>query len=120
MGSVTLDALGDEIAAIVGDYMADVEDSAGRDVREVAGDVAGDLRASSPRRPGGYAAGWVAEPDDSGASGTAYRVHNRRKPGLTHLLEKGHGGPHAAPAHPHIADAAERGFSELERRLHGS
>ena len=120
MGSVRLEELGDEITAIVCDYVADVEDSAERDVRAVAQDVAADLQATSPRRHGGYAGGWVAEPDDEGASGSAYRIHNRKKPGLTHLLEKGHGGPHPAPAHPHIADAAERGFSELERRLHGS
>lgn len=112
--------LGNEVAAIVGEYVSEVDREAENDVREVAGMVCDDLHATSPRRKGGYAAGWVADPEDAGASGTAYRIHNKRKPGLTHLLEKGHGGPHPAGAFPHIADAAERGFAELRRRLRGS
>lgn len=120
MGSAcTPDNLGDEIAAIVGEYVSEVDLEAESDVREVADMVRDELRATSPRRKGGYAGGWVAEPEDVGATGTAYRIHNRKKPGLTHLLEKGHGGPHPAGAFPHIADAAERGFAELKRRLHG-
>lgn len=111
--------LGDEICAIVRDYVSDVERSSERDVGEVAEHVAADLRATSPKRHGGYAGGWAAEPDGESASPSAWRIHNRKKPGLTHLLEKGHGGPHPARAHPHIAPAAERGMAELKRRLDG-
>nr|DAF27107.1 MAG TPA: hypothetical protein [Caudoviricetes sp.] len=54
--------------------------------------------------------------EDSGA-GFVVRVHNAKSPGLTHLLEHGHGGPHPAPAHPHIEKAANEAFSELDRRM---
>lgn len=59
------------------------------------------------------------EPDAEDPGAKAYRIHNKAKPGLTHLLEKGHGGPHPARAHPHIADAAQAGVDDLERRMNG-
>lgn len=54
------------------------------------------LRQRSKRSRGGgkhYNTGWVADSDkaDTGGYGeTSYLVHNKTKPGLTHLLEKGH------------------------------
>lgn len=119
MADCSLEDLGDEIAALVGEYVDEVDGALEEDVRAAADAARDAAEAGSPRKSGKYARGWVAEPDAESPTGKAYRVHNRAKPGLTHLLEKGHGGPHAARPHPHIADAAQVGMDELERRLNG-
>ena len=114
-----LDGLGAAVLELCGEYVAEVERAAEEDVRAAAETARDAIRDGSPRRGGKYARGWVSEPDAEDASAKAYRIHNRAKPGLTHLLEKGHGGPHPAGAHPHIAAGAQAGMDELERRIHG-
>lgn len=118
MASVDISALGDEVYAIVADYLDDVEHAAEGDVKAAADVGLKAVKAGSPKLTGRYSRGWASEPDGEDAAAKAYRIHNKSKPGLTHLLEKGHGGPHPAGAHPHIAPAAEAGIAELERRIH--
>ena len=115
----SLEELGDAVYAFVADYFGEVERASEEDVRASAEVAREAISAGSPRRSGKYARGWVAEPDAEDAGAKAYRVHNRAKPGLTHLLEKGHGGPHPAGPHPHIAQGAQAGIDELERRING-
>lgn len=118
MASVDIADMGDEIVAVVAEYVGEVKDAAEEDCRAAAQVALDAVKAASPGR-GRYAGGWTMEPDAEDMSAKAYRIYNARKPGLTHLLEKGHGGPSPAPAHPHIADAAEAGIAELERRMRG-
>ena len=64
---------------------------------------------------GEYIAGWTFKVTESDGVCSA-EIGNKRKPGLAHLLEKGHakvGGGRDVPAYPHIADAAEEAFDEL-------
>lgn len=66
----------------------------------------------------GYASGWASrvKRETHGAAGTVY---NKRKPGLAHLLEKGHakqGGGRVA-GHAHIAPAADDAFKDFEKRI---
>lgn len=118
--SCSLEELGGAIFAIVEDYVGEVDDQLEEDVRASAEVARSAIAAGSPSRGrGGYAAGWRSEPDVEDMGGKAYRIYNKTKPGLAHLLEKGHGGPHPAGAHPHIASGAQAGFDELERRLNG-
>ncbi len=109
----------DEITAIVAAYISDVERQAEEDSRAAAKVALDAVKGASPRKSGKYARGWAMEPDAEDASAKAYRIYNKSKPGLTHLLEKGHGGPHPAGPHVHIAPAAEAGIAELQRRIHG-
>lgn len=118
--SCSLEELPDAVLALVDDYVGEVSEHLEEDVRASAETGRSAIAAASPSRGrGGYASGWMSEPDAEDAAGKAYRIYNKRKPGLTHLLEKGHGGPHPAGAHPHIAAGAQAGFDELERRLSG-
>lgn len=50
------------------------------------------------------------------AHASSCEIGNARKPGLVHLLEKGHAtiGGGRVPAYPHVAPAAEVAFEELE------
>ena len=115
----TVDHVGSTVYALATEYIDEVERAAEDDVRDCAQMVVDDLHGSSPSMTGKYAGGWAMEPDADNSIGSAYRIYNRKKPGLTHLLEHGHGGPAPAPAHPHIAAAAQAGISELERRMSG-
>lgn len=82
------------------------------------------LKAVSPRSKGSgkhYADGWTVSWDGhAGSKETAgYIVHNKLKPGLTHLLEYGHTTNRGTGrgARPHIAKVEEEMTAELLRRL---
>lgn len=66
---------------------------------------------------GEYIKGWTYKVVSDG-DGVSAEIGNKRKPGLAHLLEKGHakvGGGRDVPAYPHIADAADETFEEFTR-----
>ncbi|WP_206424705.1 HK97 gp10 family phage protein [Gordonibacter sp. Marseille-P4307] len=109
--------LGDALEIVFSEYMDDVRKATERDVRAAAKLTADELKQTSPKKTGEYAAGWGVQVKRPHSGSTVAVVKNRKKPGLTHLLEKGHGGPAPAPAHPHIEPAAERGMAELARRM---
>ena len=91
----------------------------GKDAKEAAREAAKDLRSSSPKKTGEYASGWSSKQLDADTA----VVYNRKAPGLTHLLEKGHlirnkkGTYGRAPAHPHIAPVAERMEQEFINKV---
>lgn len=110
------------LSEILHEYGQEVERNLREDVR-IAGEIAArttqDLAGSVFEGTGKYAGGWThdTEFDAHGATDTTY---NTSQPSLTHLLEKGHmkrGGGGWVPGRRHIADGAEAGFEELERRL---
>lgn len=110
-----------QIEGLVRDVARDVRAQARSDVADVADACAKALRKSSPKsaaRGRHYRSGWTSDLGEEGWASVA-TVFNRRKPGLTHLLEHGHGGPHPAPAHPHIEAAASAAISDLARRTGG-
>lgn len=81
------------------------------------------LIESSPRgkgsRKGHYADGWTVSAVKKGTDKFEFVVHNKKKPGLTHLLENGHvlrqGG--RAEAIVHIQPVEEWCNEEFERRV---
>ena len=123
MGSrtVSVSEFDGAISEILHEYGHEVEAHLREDVR-IAGEIATrttqDLAGSVLGGSGKYAGGWThdTEYDEHGATDT---THNTSQPSLTHLLEKGHmdrGGGWVA-GRRHIAEGAEEGFAELERRL---
>lgn len=84
-------------------------------VEETAKNLAADLRETSPKDTGVYAKGWRYRKEAPGR----YRVYNKDKPQLTHLLEKGHAkrGGGRVEAKIHIKPAEERHITQLERRI---
>ena len=91
----------DAVAAAVEEMILDVEDQSVENCRK-AGERCVELLRARSRRSGragrAYADGFVAD-FTIGHYGMHVTIHNRSKPGLTHLLEKGHdvyrskGGP---------------------------
>ena len=79
------------------------------------------LKQNSPVKTGGYASGWRVKVTGSFPYMVTGVVYQAKKPGLTHLLEKGHakwlwGRPTGeyVKAIPHISPAYDEGKKELE------
>ena len=111
----------DEFATVidgsVSAHMAVAKEATEEDIQATADSVVKDLKDTSPKQTGKYAKGWTSEMHHA-ADGSPYaRIRNKAKPGLTFLLEHGHGGPHPAGAHPHIEAAYERGVAFLSERM---
>lgn len=113
------DTITAQLSKILDDYSDEVKNVARKDAKESAREAAKDLRSSSPKKTGDYASGWSSKQLDADTS----VVYNRKAPGLTHLLEKGHvirnkkGTYGRAPAHPHIAPVAERMEQEFINKV---
>lgn len=83
-------------------YDAEVQKVVDDTAKQLVKEGVSKLKSSSPGS-GDYAGGWKSRKDGNG-----YVIFNGKKPGLTHLLEKGHvtrnqyGTWKRTPAHPHI------------------
>lgn len=120
---VSIDAFTDTLMEIATDVVTRDDEQLRKDVQAAARATRNELRngALTPALSGVYAAGWSYETElDIGHVRVA--VRNKRKPGLTHLLEKGHakfvhGRPTGGrvPAYPHIEPAYEVGADRLRR-----
>ena len=117
--TVSVEEIGMALEAFCTEYVEDLEDQAREDIDAAAKVCEGKLHDTSPRKTGGYAGGWTTTDDSEGSFGYAVVVHNKKKPGLAHLLSKGHalrnGGFKAGDGH--VEAAADAGIAELERRL---
>ena len=117
--TVSLDELGSAISAFLSDYADELESQTIEDVDAAAKVTESELRSRGSAYTGRYAKGWTTEEDSEGGVGYAVRVYNKTKPGLAHLLSKGHvlrnGGFYQGD--DHVAKAAQSGISELERRV---
>lgn len=112
----TADQLGNVLVQIVGEYAEKEQGKVNKAVSAAAKATKRTLAANSPSLTGGYAKGWRIKNTYGGKAKKAV-VYQAKKPGLTHLLEHGHGGPHPAGAHPHIEFAYEVGAQILEQEL---
>ena len=90
--------------------------------KEIAKDTVKELKAASPvgsGTGGHYKDGWASKVEAETPVAIGIRVYNKKKPWLTHLLEKGHAkrGGGRVEGIPHIAPAEQHAMEEYERRL---
>ena len=114
-----------EIQKILDEYSDEVSRKSEECVRKVANKGAKRLRSSSPSRSGGYASGWSVK-TEKGRMDAVSIIHNKKKPGLPHLLEYGHVTRNGTgrtlgrtPAHEHIAPVETQIIEEFQRTLKG-
>lgn len=113
-----MDSLLKQLNDVLEDYIDEVDDLSNTEMKKAAQDTAKDLRSTSPRRTGRYAAAWAVKSEPLGGGAVAYTVYNKRG-SLTHLLENGHvirnkkGDYGRAPAYPHIKPAEDRAVQKL-------
>lgn len=79
----------DAIAAAMEEACLDVEEHNTENCRKAGAKAVDLLKANSRKKTGAYARGWQADAEVS-THGVKVVVHNRTKPSLSHLLEKGH------------------------------
>lgn len=66
------------------------------------------IRGAAPVKTGKYKKGWTSKVTTQKGRGRYGRtVYNGPRYRLAHLLQNGHGGPHAAGPHPHIPSDEE-------------
>ena len=118
--SVSLDGFVAALDVILSDYATQVDDKTKKAVRKSIKTVKEKAIEGSPKchPEDGYRTGWKTSVREK-----SYGLHaecgNKLKPGLVHLLEKGHNTMNGArvAGKPHLAPAAEEGFAELEELL---
>ena len=116
---ITVDQLSDEIMDALEEYKEMTDEVVQTAVDTVSKETKKIVQAGSPVQTGGYQKGWAVKKTSAKASQVSITVYNRKKPGLTHLLEKGHakrGGGRVA-GQPHIAPAEQYAVSELENKI---
>lgn len=105
---------------ILEEYLEDIRTAATEDVEAAAEVALKVVKEKSPVETRGYRNGWRVDMKNSGTDIQDAIIYNAKKPGLAHLLEKGHAlrGGGRSNKHPHISTAAKLGMAELKRRLH--
>ena len=114
---IKIDNLANEITKQLQTYTSDVEKKVKRAENKVTKEAVDELKQTSPRRDSGekhYADGWAKKKTDSGIV-----VYNKTKPGLTHLLEKGHAlvNGDRSRVFPHIGPAERKAVKAFEEAV---
>lgn len=123
MSKANIDNLASEIMKELMEFKDLTEEEFEQIAKEVAKEGTKKLKSTSPKgrgsRKGHYADGWGVSYFRKGNGKFQFVVHNKKKPGLTHLLENGHtlniGG--RARAIVHIKPVEEWCNEEFERRV---
>ena len=75
---------------ILSEYVKETDRAVDTAAKKAAQRTAAILRTTSPKDSGEYAKGWGYKTTKGFGGSVMTVVHNKRKPGLTHLLENGH------------------------------
>ena len=125
MSGIRIDALGTEIAKMMEEYASEVAADTKAEARAVAKETVKELKKTSPDGPGSrkghYKDGWASKVETENAVSIGIQIYNKKKPGLTHLLEKGHAkrGGGRVEGIPHIGPAEKQAAKDYEKRLKG-
>lgn len=123
MAGIKIDALGAEIAKMMEEYAAEAASDVKAEAKAVAKETVKELKSNSPEdrdsKKRHYKDGWASKVESENAVSIGIRVYNRKKPGLTHLLEKGHAkrGGGRVEGKPHISEAEKNAIKAYEERL---
>lgn len=111
---IEIDDFGRSMKQLLAAVEGDVQEGSTRAVRKAAQKGRSLVSKNSPRRDHNerhYADGWTYRTKNT-ADGPSAEIGNKTKPGLAHLLEKGHAkvGGGRVPGIKHIEPAAEETF----------
>lgn len=120
---VNIEYMTDAIISALKEYSKISEEEMTKIAREVTKEGNKKLKLTSPtgHSKDSYAKGWRVKYIRTGSNKFVFTIYNKTKPGLTHLLEKGHiivqGKGGRAKAYPHIAKVEQWCNSEFEKRI---
>ena len=117
-----VESLAAMISASLEKYSSDVAENMKAEAKAIAKDAVKELKSTSPVGSGAgghYKDGWTSKVEAENSVSIGIRVYNKKKPWLTHLLEKGHAkrGGGRVEGIPHITPAEQHAMEEYERRL---
>lgn len=116
---ISVDQLTGEIMNALNDYKKVTDEMVQRSVASVSKKTKQMVQSASPTKTGKYQKSWATKKTKESSGKTEITVYNRAKPGLTHLLEKGHAkrGGGRVSGKVHIAPAEEYAVSQLEAEI---
>lgn len=123
MSGIKIGSLAGEISKLMEEYASDVAADMKAEAKAVTKEAVKELKQTSPEGPGSrkghYKDGWASKVENENAVFIGIRIYNKKKPGLTHLLEKGHAkrGSGRVEGRPHIATAEQNAIENYEKRL---
>lgn len=112
MAKISLAEMSEAVEEIIVLYSESVELEMQEAAKKVAKEAVKELKATSPKRRPAYYSGWTSTIQKKAAV-----IHNKKYPGLTHLLEKGHmnrDGSRTA-TEVHIAPVEQKAIKEFVR-----
>lgn len=123
--TISFDGLENAFMALIDEFVDECVDDVNEAVVESSKVALKELRNNTPDGAGKYhdwkeyQKGWKRKTEKNPIGPNSVIIYNGKKPGLTHLLEKGHVNKDGsrAKAFPHIEEAAEKAIEDLERRL---
>lgn len=122
-GKIRVDELVSAVMGELDDFGGYVTNTAIKEaVRKTSEEAVKELRSTSPRRTGEYAASWTSDPANRPKAEQYSEIVYSEAPHyrLTHLLEKGHrkrGGNGRVEAIPHIGPVEEGLGDKIEKFL---
>lgn len=114
-----------KVVEIMKQYGEAVCDQLNDELNSVSKEAVKRIKADSPSKTGEYAKGWTRKVNRKNSI-DEYTIYNKKKPQLTHLLEKGHevrpeptsqGKKDFVKGRTHISTAEEWAREELVRRV---
>lgn len=118
MAEIKIDQLAAEITLAVQEYTEGVTDGIVQELDATSKRLTKQIANDSPYKTKEYKKGWKRKKTTSGGSVT-YKIYNKNKPWLAHLLEFGHvkRGGGRVEGKPHIRPNYDKEAPELERRI---
>lgn len=115
---VKINQLAGKMVQMIKAYTEDVSAAIAKEVEATAKAVQADIKANSPERTGDYRKGWTHSKQVRKRS-VVYRIYNKDKYRLAHLLEHGHvkRGGGRVPGKPHIRPAYDKHVPAMEKRI---
>ena len=104
-------------------YSQEIANNLKKDTEIIAKECADELKLSSPQSSKGgsktYSKGWTFKKAYESNAGIRYRVFNKNKPQITHLLEYGHAKTNGGrvEAKPHIKQAELKAKENLIKKI---
>lgn len=116
---ISIDQLADAVMDALDEYNDLAQETVKKSVQAVAKETKVLIESAAPVNTGVYEANWATKTTLQNASRMETVVYQKKKPGLNHLLEKGHAKRNGGrtPALVHIAPAEKYAVEELQERI---